>query len=420
MNSAKRGIPMLLDKGVAAAKPIVVLGDVKRVYLPLSYGDQRRCRPVVKDFDTVMAGSVLAEPIDLDDVPLISSVTGVVAGMSEMFHPLYGQLTCSAIDAMLFESPTDPVTPTMPEDVDADTIMKCCKQAGIVDELDGVQLHLKLADWAATGTTPCLIADATEPEPFQSSAYAVLRAHSKPVQFGLRLAALAAGIPATRIALQTSYSRGRKLAERFDPNDIHSIRRRRYPLFDKEPAEYRGQCGFIGVQACLALYRAVTDGTPQTSTVITVTGDAIDEPRNLLVPFGTPIEAALQACGVDKTVGLLLLGDALSGVEITDRSLPILPGMTCLLAFSDPIKKRMRSCIGCGQCAAVCHKGLLPYEIARRYENLQYERLSALEPQECDACAACSAVCPAHRPLVQTVQQAAHSMGTIFVDWGDE
>ncbi|MBQ8495820.1 MAG: hypothetical protein IJ465_08710, partial [Clostridia bacterium] len=65
-------------------------------------------------------------------------------------------------------------------------------------------------------------------------------------------------------------------------------------------------------------------------------------------------------------------------------------------------------------------KGLLPYEIGRRYENLQYERLTALAPADCDGCGACSAICPAHRPIAQTVMQAAHSMGTIFVDWGDE
>ena len=420
MNNAKRGIPLTLDKGAAASHRIRVLSDVKRVYLPMAYGDQRQCHPTVTDFETVLRGAVLGAPTDPADVPVISSVTGVIAGMTEIVHPLYGAVPCSVVDLMIAELLEEEPVPHMPEDVTAADILQRCREAGIVDELDGVQLHAKLADWAENVTPPCLLADGTEPEPFASSAFAVLRQYGKQVLIGLRLAAIAAGIPITKIVLQTSYKRIRRMAEQFDPNDIRGINRRRYPLFDKEPAEFRGKCGFIGVQACLALYRAVTAGTPHTDTVITVTGDAIDEPRNVQVPFGTPIEAALQACGVDKKVGQLILGDALTGVEITDRNLPILPGMTCLLAFADPSKARVRSCIGCGQCAAVCHKGLLPYEIGRRYENLQYERLTALAPADCDGCGACSAICPAHRPIAQTVMQAAHSMGTIFVDWGDE
>ena len=421
MKDFKRGIPMTLEKGSAPNRPIQVLTDVSRVYLPLTYGNVRRLTPVVADYDTVERGGMLGKPTDQDDAALYSSVTGVVAGMTHIQHPIYGELTCSAVDRILTEEPVEEPLPQMPDDLTAEQIIAACHQAGIVDELDGVQLHTKLRSWADFDTPPCLLLDAIEAEPYQSCAYAVLKAYGRQVLIGLRLAAKAAGIPMTRLLLHTAESRVRKMAAQFDPNDIREIKRRRYPVFNKEPSEYEGKCGFVGTQACLALYRAVAFGAPHIDGFLTVAGDALETSYNLQVPFGTPIEDALQACGIGKNVSLLLIGDALTGVEITDRSLPILPGMTCLVALRDPIPYRVRSCIGCGQCAAVCHKGLLPYEIAKRYENMQYERLTALEPEDCDGCGVCSAVCPAHRPIAQTVLQAGESAeGTIFVNWGDE
>ena len=77
-------------------------------------------------------------------------------------------------------------------------------------------------------------------------------------------------------------------------------------------------------------------------------------------------------------------------------------------------------CIGCGRCAKVCHAGLLPSEIVRRLENMHYERLAGLHPEDCDGCGACSYVCPSGREVALRVTEAAHAHGTIFLDWGEE
>ena len=59
MKDFKRGIPMTLEKGSAPNRPIKVLTDVSRVYLPLTYGNVRRLTPVVADYDTVERGGML-------------------------------------------------------------------------------------------------------------------------------------------------------------------------------------------------------------------------------------------------------------------------------------------------------------------------------------------------------------------------
>ena len=64
--------------------------------------------------------------------------------------------------------------------------------------------------------------------------------------------------------------------------------------------------------------------------------------------------------------------------------------------------------------------GLLPYEIVRRNENMHYERLQHLSPEDCDGCGACSYICPAGRPVAAEVLQAGQTKGTMFLAWGED
>ena len=166
------------------------------------------------------------------------------------------------------------------------------------------------------------------------------------------------------------------------------------------------------MQACLALYQAAAYGIPHRDCVITVAGDAVANPQNVRVPFGTLVEDILAFCGLAKNPAYVLLGDVMTGVTVSDTKLPIIPGNTCLLAMTSRKTVPFHPCIGCGRCAQVCHAGLLPYEIIRR--------LVSLEPEACDGCGACSAVCPAGREVAQRVLEAGEAHSTILLDWRDE
>lgn len=96
------------------------------------------------------------------------------------------------------------------------------------------------------------------------------------------------------------------------------------------------------------------------------------------------------------------------------------PGVTCLLAlagrpgFPSPALHGMRPLHACMPCR------LLPYEIVRRLENMHYERLPSLLPEECDGCGACSYVCPGGTDVTAKVLEAGQTQGTIFLNWGDD
>ena len=174
----------------------------------------------------------------------------------------------------------------------------------------------------------------------------------------------------------------------------------------------------VGVQACLALYRAVRMGRAHTHAILTVAGDAVKQPQNVMVPFGTSVQEILRRCGVCDDPSYLILGDSMTGVTSVTQDIPVLPGMTCLLAFTAAQVRPTvtRACIGCGRCVKVCHAGLLPFEIHRRYENMHYERIASLAAADCDGCGACSYVCPCGLELAAVVQEAKRSGNTLLLD----
>ena len=63
-------------------------------------------------------------------------------------------------------------------------------------------------------------------------------------------------------------------------------------------------------------------------------------------------------------------------------------------------------CTGCGRCINGCPMGLEPVNIANAYTAKNMDELGKLNVDLCVACGSCSFVCPAKRPVTQTVRLA--------------
>ena len=63
-------------------------------------------------------------------------------------------------------------------------------------------------------------------------------------------------------------------------------------------------------------------------------------------------------------------------------------------------------CIRCGNCINACPMGLSPVEIAGAYTKNDGEMLDKLMVDLCIGCGTCSYVCPAKRPVTQTMNLA--------------
>ena len=63
-------------------------------------------------------------------------------------------------------------------------------------------------------------------------------------------------------------------------------------------------------------------------------------------------------------------------------------------------------CIRCGRCIDACPMGLEPVVIAEAFNNKDLTALKARCIDLCVACGSCSYVCPAKRPVTQTMSLA--------------
>ena len=400
-----RGIRLPSLKAPAAGRAVEEADTLSRVYLPLSFGGVER-RVSLHQYSSVLCGQTVASSKDKKAPPLLCSVSGVYTAQKSFSHPVYGEMTCLVMDCMDVRRPA-PAERVDVRTLTSERIVEIARERAVVDELDGRYLADKLLEWRQNGCD-VLVGDAVEDQPYASAAWAVLGESVEAVYEGLELAACAVGTRDWHLAVQPLPADHRRaLQQRLGDNRKLFITRGKYPVVNySADAKGRTVCR-VGVQALLALYRAAAFGEPHTAAVVTVAGDAVAAPRNLRVPFGTPAAELLRRCGLAADPTVLVFGDLMTGKATEDDEMPILPGVTCLLALTTPPRPAADVCAGCGRCVQVCHAGLLPTAIVQRLEKAQNDYVAALHPEQCDNCGACSAVCPAGRDLAVQIATVA-------------
>jgi electron transport complex protein RnfC len=183
-----------------------------------------------------------------------------------------------------------------------------------------------------------------------------------------------------------------------------------YPI-SKLPADVG--CIVDNVGTLYAIQRAVCFGEPLFTHCLTVTGEAIKEPANFIVPDGTNVTELLEACGgIREGVELkkVLAGGPMMGFALGSLDVPVVKttnGLTCLAQDPSELSlKQQTACLRCGRCTTICPTGLLPElmaEAARRHDYERYE--NKLHGLECVACGSCTYICPAKRPLTEIFKQ---------------
>ncbi len=155
--------------------------------------------------------------------------------------------------------------------------------------------------------------------------------------------------------------------------------------------------------ACIAEYLAT--GMPLVEKCVTVDGDAVAEPKNVIVPIGTRVMDLIDFCGgFSQPPRKILWGGPMMGIALSDLSAPVLKQTNAILAFGreEATPPKVTACIGCGRCENACPFGLAPAAIERAYRQKDGEAMEGLKVNLCMECGCCSYVCPAKRNLVQT------------------
>ena len=112
---------------------------------------------------------------------------------------------------------------------------------------------------------------------------------------------------------------------------------------------------------------------------MTVDGDAVAQPKNIIAPIGAQIHDVIGFCGGYKSEPKkILMGGPMMGRAIFSDEMPIVKNNNAILAFSKEKSyiPEETACINCGRCHAACPFNLLPTALADAYEQRDAQRLS--------------------------------------------
>ena len=92
---------------------------------------------------------------------------------------------------------------------------------------------------------------------------------------------------------------------------------------------------------------------PLVEKTLTVDGGSVKEPKNVIVPIGTPLEAVFDFCGgFVSEPAKVLYGGPMMGISVKSLGSPILKNNNAILAFNEKEAHLPEStaCIRCGRC----------------------------------------------------------------------
>ena len=176
-------------------------------------------------------------------------------------------------------------------------------------------------------------------------------------------------------------------------------------------------CVVFNAETCSSIFVAFATGMPLVERIVTVDGDCVRTPKNLLVPIGAPYSALIDYCGgLVKKPWKIISGGPMMGIAQWDINAPVTKGTSAVLVFSDAFDKKYEMdpcCIRCGRCVRGCPMHLMPNYLALFSAKNKLEMAEEFDVMSCVECGTCSYNCPGNVPIVQLIRAAKGQINEI-------
>ena len=425
-----RGGARLPHNKTTAEAESVVLAPPEKVIISMSQHIGAPCEPTVKVGDRVYVGTVVGDTNAFVSAPIHASVSGEVSEITTIRMPNGSEVKAVVITSDGNMTPDPEIKPPKVETVE--DLLSAARASGLVGLGGaGFPAHVKLKP-SEDKPLDTLIINGAECEPFITADYRECMEHPEDILGGVYLIKKLLNIERVIIAVEDNKPKAIKTfyeiaADKQDTDDkvklmklksrypqgaekvlIYSATKRKLPL-GKLPSDIG--CIVMNITSISFLYRYIKTGMPLVTKRITVDGNAVKEPQNLIVPIGTPISYVLDKVKAENPEKVLM-GGPMMGIAVYDTSLPILKQNNAILAFSgkQAKSKPTTDCIRCGRCVRACPMSLTPASVDFAVKNPKVDELNALNVMYCMECGSCAFVCPAGKPLTAVMRLAKNEV----------
>lgn len=408
------------------------------VIIPMQQHSGTPCKSLVKPGDLVKVGQKIGDTDRTEEIsaPIHSSVSGKIKEISKIVT-----LDGFKVDAIVIESDGKQgidESIRIPEINSTQDFINAIRDSGLVGLGGaGFPAHVKLAS-SVNRNVDYLLINAAECEPYITSDDSECMENTDTVIFGALSVAKYLEIKNIVIAIENNkmnaINKLNDYIENINNSELKSLASQiNFKVFSLETNYPQGaekiliynvlgrkvELGqlprdvgvlVMNVSSVSFVGKYLKTGMPLISRKLTVDGDCIAKPANIIVPIGSRICDVINACGgLTETPGKILYGGPMMGIAVFDDKLPITKQNNAILALSqrmvDSGAKEI-ACIRCGRCVANCPMSLLPCTIMDHYRKNHTDALSELGVKACIECGCCSYVCPSKIPVTQYMKLA--------------
>ena len=406
------------NKWYACDKETQVFPEPDILVIPMSQHIGAPCKPLVKKGDLVTVGQKIGDNQGLC-VPVHASVSGKVKSVEMKAHTNGTTVMSVVIENDHLDTLCEDIKPRTQEEVDAlskEELIGIIREGGIVG-MGGATFptHVKLNGQGID----TVIVNAGECEPYITSDDRLCREKPAELISGLKVIMKIFGIKNGHIGIEDNKPEAAKaLQSQLCAEDgiVVDVLPAKYPQGAEKQLIYAvtGRevpsgglpaavgCAVFNAATCKAIHDVVYEGMPLIKRIVTVSGDILMEPKNLLVPIGTSFNDLIDACGHSENPYKVLSGGPMMGAAQYDLSVPTIKGVNAItvLGYKNKYDVEDSRCLRCGKCIDACPMKLMPVLMYKALQDNDVELLKSTNLMDCIECGCCSYTCPASVPLV--------------------
>lgn len=418
-----RGIRVSHEKATASSES-VRLPIPETVAIPMQMHIGAPCVPTVKVGESVLVGQKIGDSEQFVSAPIHASVSGTVKEIKEI--PLGGGGVSTAI-IIASDGQMTPAPVTPPKVESASDLAIAVRECGLVGLGGaGFPTHVKLRIPEGK-TIDTLLINAAECEPYLTADNREILENAWDVMSGIYAVKRLLGISRVAIGVESNKPKAvetlKKIAassaDEKDEVDVLTLPSS-YPQGAEKiliksatgrevpPGKLPSDVGCIvmNVTSIAVLARYLKTGMPLTEKRITVEGSGVVSPQNVIAPIGTSVSDILSFVGIKEDVSKILLGGPMMGTALADTNVPVVRNTNGIVVMGqkEAALRAPSACIRCGRCVAACPMRLSPLSLEKASARADAAALSKLDVMNCMECGTCAFVCPAARPLVQSIR----------------